>query len=187
MLKKLWQKPWVTSFEQKLWVFKLRLQSPPLGWNEVAEMWTMWMLSEPKTYWEHCQASKVRHFLKLVNSFKPSTIFAKSSILDVWKDFKCCLWEPIIYSFLELLWVAPELIKDYKCFGKSKEGDVYSYGIILSEILSREDPYAEYEMEPQGKFRSFYSKNRLRALHCATSFEEYSLDRWFIYLLLTFS
>ena len=55
--------------------------------------------------------------------------------------------------FLELLWVAPELIKDYNCTGKSKEGDVYSYGIILSEILSREDPYAEYEMEPQGNFR----------------------------------
>ena len=43
-----------------------------------------------------------------------------------------------------------ELLKDFHCVGKSKEGDVYSYGIILSEILSREDPYAEYDMEPIG-------------------------------------
>ena len=60
---------------------------------------------------------------------------------------------------IELLWQAPELLKstssDDKDENKSKEGDIYSFGIILSEIITREDPYADYEMEPKGQQRCF--------------------------------
>lgn len=49
-----------------------------------------------------------------------------------------------------MLWKAPELLAD-DAPDKSKEGDVYSYGIILSEILTREDPYADYNMDAKGK------------------------------------
>ena len=35
-------------------------------------------------YSEPCQTSKMELFLKIINGRKPLTIFAKSSILDVW-------------------------------------------------------------------------------------------------------
>ena len=58
-----------------------------------------------------------------------------------------------------MFWTAPELITDISSGQKkkkTKEGDVYSYGIIMSEIVNREDPYAEYvgEIEIQGGFYS---------------------------------
>ena len=56
-----------------------------------------------------------------------------------------------LFVYIELLWVAPELLRDAANGAKSKEGDVFSYGIILSEIITRDDPYAEYELEPQGR------------------------------------
>ena len=34
----------------------------------------------------------------------------------------------------------------------SQPGDVYSYGIILSELLNREEPYSSLCMEPRGEF-----------------------------------
>ena len=39
-----------------------------------------------EAYSEHCQTSKMELFAKIVNSWKPLSIFAKSSILDVWQD-----------------------------------------------------------------------------------------------------
>ena len=37
---------------------------------------------------EICWTSKIELFAKIVNSLKPLTIFAKSSMLDVWFDFE---------------------------------------------------------------------------------------------------
>lgn len=44
-----------------------------------------------------------------------------------------------------LLWVAPEHLDNFR-FPRSKEGDVYSYGIILQEIITRGYPYCMFEM-----------------------------------------
>ena len=49
-----------------------------------------------------------------------------------------------------LLWTAPELLENANCLDDikcgTKDGDVYSFAIIVSEILSWADPY-EYELE----------------------------------------
>jgi len=50
-------------------------------------------------------------------------------------------------QYRKLLWAAPELLA--RSERKTKPGDVYSYGIILAEILTREDPYAELQMDPR--------------------------------------
>ncbi|XP_065672659.1 atrial natriuretic peptide receptor 1 isoform X4 [Hydra vulgaris] len=49
-------------------------------------------------------------------------------------------------KYRNMLWTAPELITDIASGQrkrKTKEGDIYSYGIIMSEIVNRSDPYAE--------------------------------------------
>ena len=35
-------------------------------------------------YWEPSQTSKMKLFVQIVNGLQPLTIFAKSSILDIW-------------------------------------------------------------------------------------------------------
>ena len=42
----------------------------------------------------------------------------------------------------EMFWMAPELFQHSE--GPNKKSDVYSFGILLYEIFSRMDPYAEY-------------------------------------------
>ena len=44
--------------------------------------------SGSEAYSEHCQTSNMELFAKIVNSFLSLTIFAKSSILDVWQGFE---------------------------------------------------------------------------------------------------
>ena len=48
-----------------------------------------------------------------------------------------------------LLWTAPEHLEDES---KSQLGDVYSYGIILSEIITRDYPYSDSLLSVEGKF-----------------------------------
>jgi len=53
------------------------------------------------------------------------------------------------YCHRQLFWTAPEHLRDPR-LSLSQSGDVYSYGIILQEILLRDLPYNTYEfMAPQ--------------------------------------
>lgn len=49
-----------------------------------------------------------------------------------------------------LLWKAPELLS-LTVNKKSKQGDVYAFGIILSEIITRTLPYENYGYPAKGK------------------------------------
>ena len=59
--------------------------------------------------------------------------------------------------FLELLWVAPELIPSTVVPGNpaTQKGDVYSFAIILEEIVVRGGPFeaARQFLDPQGEQR----------------------------------
>ena len=64
------------------------------------------------------------------------------------------LLDCVLFCFVSegLFWTAPELLevrnrKTVQCT-KTQKGDVYSYGIILHEILTRDEPY--YQLEPKG-------------------------------------
>ena len=54
-------------------------------------------------------------------------------------------------NFADKFWRAPELL-NYSGPANVK-GDVYSFGIILQEIITRNEPYGDINMEPMGKRR----------------------------------
>ena len=60
-----------------------------------------------------------------------------------------------LFIFVELLWVAPELIPSTVIPGSpaTQKGDVYSFAIILEEIVVRGGPFeaARQFLEPQGE------------------------------------
>jgi serine/threonine protein kinase len=41
-------------------------------------------------------------------------------------------------------WVAPEILRQEFCCNPTKQSDVYSYAIVIQEIYTREEPYAEH-------------------------------------------
>ena len=53
----------------------------------------------------------------------------------------------------DMFWTAPELLpptdRKRSLTKKTQKGDVYSYGIILHEILTRDEPYFQ-AIEPKG-------------------------------------
>jgi serine/threonine protein kinase len=56
----------------------------------------------------------------------------------------------------ELLWTAPEhLVSTTEINGYSQKGDVYSFGIILQELIMRMEPFEENHMDTDGKVGLF--------------------------------
>jgi len=55
------------------------------------------------------------------------------------------------FSSLELLWTAPELLRDENlCKHGTQPGDVYSFAIIMQEILVRGEPYCMLSLSTEG-------------------------------------
>ena len=59
----------------------------------------------------------------------------------------------------ELFWTAPEHLCEDAIPRCSQAGDTYSYGIILSELLSREEPYSSHRVDPKGDWKNLQSKH----------------------------
>ena len=60
-------------------------------------------------------------------------------------------WRSFAYFFVDLLWVAPELLRiPNRSLRGTQKGDVYSFAIILQEFHTREGPYSANFMEPKG-------------------------------------
>lgn len=53
----------------------------------------------------------------------------------------------------DLLWKAPELLNDSSGQDRgSQKADVYAFGFILFEILTRQEAFGAYKLEPKGWF-----------------------------------
>lgn len=53
---------------------------------------------------------------------------------------------------LELLWTAPELLRDPDMRRKGTfKGDIYSFAIILQEVVVRGPPYCTSDLSAEGK------------------------------------
>lgn len=66
-----------------------------------------------------------------------------------------CLY--IAISFTELLWTAPELLRDPEPPPKGTfKGDVYAYAIILQEISLRTGPYGDMNYDSSGTFHDLF-------------------------------
>ncbi len=54
-------------------------------------------------------------------------------------------------SFTELLWTAPEALRGTKNYPKSgtQSGDVFSFGIIMQEVVVRGEPYCMLSLTPE--------------------------------------
>lgn len=52
--------------------------------------------------------------------------------------------------FIEQLWTAPEILRQTKGLGKfgTQPGDVYSFGIIMQEVVVRGEPYCMLSTSP---------------------------------------
>jgi guanylate cyclase len=51
----------------------------------------------------------------------------------------------------DLFWKAPELLRNPNApIRGTQEGDIYSFAIILFEIIGRKGPYGGVNLEPKG-------------------------------------
>ena len=60
--------------------------------------------------------------------------------------------ELIARRISELLWTAPELLRsDDLLYKGTPKADVFSFAIILQEVILRSHPYSMLELEPSGR------------------------------------
>lgn len=58
----------------------------------------------------------------------------------------------MLLNLLELLWTAPELLRDPAMRRKGTfKGDIYSFAIILQEVVVRGPPYCMSELSAEGR------------------------------------
>lgn len=61
-----------------------------------------------------------------------------------------------------LLWSAPEILRTGGAFSTNLEGDVYSFAIVLLEIITREKPYATTKLPTAGIFYLLFIITHMR-------------------------
>ena len=60
----------------------------------------------------------------------------------------------------ELLWTAPEHLRSTDgILGQSQKGDIYSFGIILQEIILRAAPYENNNLSSDGKTENIFKND----------------------------
>jgi len=57
-------------------------------------------------------------------------------------------------QIIDLFWKAPELLRDpHAPIKGTQAGDIYSFAIILYEILGRKGPFGNINLEPRGNYK----------------------------------
>ena len=76
-----------------------------------------------------------------------------------------------VLSFLELLWKAPELLReaDPPLCG-TKKGDVYSFAIILEEFHTLKSPYSNSDIPARGTYQTLHNFFSLETFRLTTNF-----------------
>lgn len=60
-------------------------------------------------------------------------------------------WSTSSSLFADQLWTAPELLRSRKLLNKgTQKGDVYSFAIIMQEVISRSAPFCMLDMPVKG-------------------------------------
>ena len=67
-------------------------------------------------------------------------------------------WKQRCFAFrLDLLWTAPELLRQPSLRKKGTQAaDVYSFGIIMQEVVVRGEPFCMLALSPEGNEREFF-------------------------------
>ena len=55
----------------------------------------------------------------------------------------------LCHIFTEKFWTAPELLNHAEVL--SPHGDIYGLGIIISEVITRQEPYEDFSITSQGQ------------------------------------
>lgn len=68
-------------------------------------------------------------------------------------DFAKCIYKSdgALYLSADQLWTAPELLRNMNLKNKGTyKGDVYSFAIIMQEVISRSAPFCMLDMPAKG-------------------------------------
>lgn len=69
------------------------------------------------------------------------------------------------------MWTAPELLRDLCPQARgTKAGDVYSFAIVLYEILTRNGPFGNSTLSENGKQNNHILNQRIKTSHVTTCF-----------------
>ena len=67
--------------------------------------------------------------------------------MKYWPGINCTCFDA------EMIWTAPEVLRSEMPPKGSQKGDVYSFGIMIHEILTRNQPYSETGKGPKGEYK----------------------------------
>ena len=81
---------------------------------------------------------------------------------------------PYVVLISELLWTAPELLRDELLLrNQHPKGDVFSFAIILQEVIVRGHPYCMLEIGPEGKSRAWILSLEVHLHNCEIGMKQF--------------